>query len=717
MTQPFTDYLKALDVAGGPPDDASFQRICEALRGALASEIKQRGLWSSPPSYLGIFGWHHWLDEAATRRTGDALDELVAECYSYVFVTRLRSLRAQLRLKSNIDGLVFRNLRNFLHDVQKRHDPLGFRIYSLLCSALQRALANGRLRILSGGPKIGNATLLGWQPTSSESGQSLDLAAIVERWNDSLLPDLITARGKALAALVDEIENRLRRLPEEGIAAFRFQRLIDPFKADVRRRWAALLLEEQGETAFDGESSALRQAVRIVLPDMSLEARSSLQQLDRCVARRIETARRQRRSRDQLLRLWQFLVTFALTDEEALPSQRKLSQFLAIPRDRFRDLLRALREMITGCRGGSRDNSAEHRPDPQEAQAMHRNVDRGQLRRRTERAWRSATTGERDARRAGDRAQPGDLFVLAETAEHGIEWLVVEVADGRCLLAPADTVPLAGAGDIEIPAESPPGPLTLRCREMLWIDAERLASERRTAAVSRQHLEAARQARRELEAGTLRAPVDVREVELDPELAQWRQQLTRARVDILGSPNPDSESSSAVPRWHGLRSPLGLAAAILLVCTLLLFGRLVSELARQADLEARLEHHEASLRGAVARPLVNLPLAWLRPVGRERGEATAVEVPAAAPSLLLILQLERGEPKTARYRVEATRGRDGEVVWQANDLRDVGVSEITLLLPRSAFPIGTYRLYLMRQGQDDRVAEYELEIRGVDAPE
>lgn len=58
-----------------------------------------------------------------------ALDELAADCYIFIYVDRLRSLQAQLRVKPDIADLVHLNLRHFLLERQRQHDPLGIRLF------------------------------------------------------------------------------------------------------------------------------------------------------------------------------------------------------------------------------------------------------------------------------------------------------------------------------------------------------------------------------------------------------------------------------------------------------------------------------------------------------------------------------------------------------------------------------------------------------------
>lgn len=374
MSHNFTRYVISLSPAG-EPDVESFHRLWQSLRGVLRSEVKRRGLWESSPSYLGVYGWRRWhspppgLDLARASRavmSGDALDELVADCYVYIFIRRLRSLRTHLRRKPNIDGLVFRAMRNFLHDTQKRRDPLGFRVFTILKSALRQAVRREELRVIDGGPKISTGAIFGFRATAEPSrAAAADLEEIVRRWNDELLPELVTATGKARQAVVERLQGRVAELPAAGIEAFGFKDLIDPLKADVRARWAALFHSVEGETAFEDLDTEWVQVVRLIQPDTGVEERDSFDKLVACVAARLARHRAQRRTRGHLSSLWSFLHTFAAEAEvlavdasgpgagaalgERLPSRRQLSKALGIPRDRFTDLYATLRLLIEPC--------------------------------------------------------------------------------------------------------------------------------------------------------------------------------------------------------------------------------------------------------------------------------------------------------------------------------------------------------------------------------
>ncbi len=87
MERLFTDYVRSLDPAGEPPDPGRFEEVWRALGRVLKSEIRKRGLWDYPPSYLGVYGWARWSREepgVGGERLLEAVDELLGECYAYV---------------------------------------------------------------------------------------------------------------------------------------------------------------------------------------------------------------------------------------------------------------------------------------------------------------------------------------------------------------------------------------------------------------------------------------------------------------------------------------------------------------------------------------------------------------------------------------------------------------------------------------------------------
>jgi hypothetical protein len=378
-------------VSGGEmPDARAFARLWAALREALRAELRRRGLWGSPPSYLGVYGWQRWEEvvdrEAEPVAAGagtpaggdDALEDLAAGCYAFIFVERLRSLAAQLRVKPDVEGLVLLDVRHFLHQLQKEHDPLGYRVFTIARDAVRRALARGELVVAAGDPRLRNATLLAFGGANrADADRAAAIRLLVKRWNDELLPELVTAGGRRREEVAERLSRCLADLRRQGIASFQFQDLVDPLKRDVRSRWAALLgqagpgsgaLAEPSETGHGAgvPDSAGR-------PDLELAERAGFAALARCMAASLVRLDTDARTRAYLTTLWNFLRSRAAGAGEsdaalrrASPaaaawddggdrglSYRRLEQLLGIPRQRLPELHQTLGLLIAGCRAGA----------------------------------------------------------------------------------------------------------------------------------------------------------------------------------------------------------------------------------------------------------------------------------------------------------------------------------------------------------------------------
>ena len=346
----FTRYVRALEPRGEPGTDA-FDELWQALRGVLKWELRKRSLWTSPPSFVGIYGWESW-DEQDPARTETALDELLADCYTAIFVQRLPRLLNHLRRKPNVDGLVFLLIRNFLYDRQKHYDPLGFRVFDVLRCAVAEAAEAGELYVLGGQGEVRNESVLassaGEDPATATATESL--RPIVERWSDALLPELVTALGRARKSVVDRLRRRLFDLEAEGVRVVRFKDLADVLKADVRRRWSAVFDADGGESAVEEAGEGFSATVRLFRPADGLADADSFQKLLRCTSKMLEKIEEPARTRRYLEVLWGFLRTYAVGEgPEELPSNRKMATLLRIPRERFPRLFETLSSLVRSC--------------------------------------------------------------------------------------------------------------------------------------------------------------------------------------------------------------------------------------------------------------------------------------------------------------------------------------------------------------------------------
>ena len=348
MPSVFTAFVRSLQ-GEATPDADLFHDAWHGLRAALVGEMKKRGLWQSPPCYLGIYGWESWDSEApqgsGAGRAG-ALGELVADCYAFIFVDRLRSLKGHLQEKPDIEGLVLLNIRHFLHERQREHDPLGFRVFNLLQAAVEEAVSCGALYVLAGDRKIRNDTFLGFDPAAEPAAAPPDLEPVVLRWNDELMPALVTARTRQQAAVVRRLRELLLELPRHGIQAFRFKDLLDPLKKDARGRWAVLLGE--GETGVAGDAGQASGPA-----GGAAESRQSFEDLTRCISTSIDGMETDQRTRSHLKTLWVYLWRQhgeegpeTGRDGKRLPSYRQLGQRLRIPRERLPVLFALLRQLV-----------------------------------------------------------------------------------------------------------------------------------------------------------------------------------------------------------------------------------------------------------------------------------------------------------------------------------------------------------------------------------
>jgi hypothetical protein len=374
MTSVFTTFVRNQQGAE-TPDAELLHAAWDGLQAALGGELKRRGLWNSPPCYLGIYGYERWDAEETvgdpmshawcyTRPAQSALEELVTDCWAYIFTDRMQGLKLQLEDKGNIDGLVLRNVKNFLHERQREHDPVGFRIFERLKGALVEAVSRQALYVLGGDPRIRNNTVLGFKPAAELRLPAVELGPVVVRWNDELLPGLVTARGRQEAAVLERLEELLLELPRHGVPCFRFKDLVDPLKSDARQRWAAFLASEDTSGTVEHAPDQI-QVLRHVLPECAVETRESFDHLIRCVSAAIDRLEADPRTRGYLSTLWEYLQhrngqchpggggagePAAEETEDGLPSHRQLSQRLQIPRERIPALFAILKQLVSRYR-------------------------------------------------------------------------------------------------------------------------------------------------------------------------------------------------------------------------------------------------------------------------------------------------------------------------------------------------------------------------------
>lgn len=339
----FSELLADWPGPSAEPPVGWVERALTMLRAALVMEMRRRGLWHSPPRYLGVVGASRWPE---------GLDELVVDAYAFVFVERLSALRAQRLVRDHVDGVVLCSLRHFLHERQLDSDRLGYLAFDAVRSVIAEQLGEGKLVLLAGDASIRNDSVLAFSAeTAGEPAAAETLAELAEAWNDVLLPEVLTGHGRGRTVVTERLRRLVAELPAHGIEVFRFRDLIEPLKADLRRRWAATLEHEStAELADDRSQHIFSSLAATYRRQLDFAERQSFRKLVHCVYHQVESLGGDESMRFQLRQLWSCLHGWATGgNEERTPSQRGLAAFLGVSRERAEELLRRLREFVATC--------------------------------------------------------------------------------------------------------------------------------------------------------------------------------------------------------------------------------------------------------------------------------------------------------------------------------------------------------------------------------
>ncbi len=181
------------------------------------------------------------------------------------------------------------------------------------------------------------------------------------------------------------VGRRLRRVP--------VRELIDPFKSEVRGRWAAILAtgpgsfgtsspadagdvpgDPSGDWRGPGRAGGLEAVDPEPGPDLAFEQRDRYRALVACVLGALLRHPADERTRRSLRRVWGYLRVWAAEGGrggDRLPPDREIARRLKIPRERVPSCLATIRGLIAACQaseagapGVRRDSSRPETPRP-----------------------------------------------------------------------------------------------------------------------------------------------------------------------------------------------------------------------------------------------------------------------------------------------------------------------------------------------------------------
>ncbi len=215
-----------------------FNNLLKTIATALRERMSKRALWTSPTNYLGYPSAGNWNQDASL------FEEIVFDCYVFAIAKRFRSLRNAMQRFDNIDGLVFRNINNFLTERQRTYDPIGYAVAQNIICALEAAVELGAIIADNLNRKICNRTSFSFE--SSQMTDDPQLISKVLRNNQTWLKIRfkLVKRNKRVQQQLCEM---ICAFKEAGIKCFKFKTLVDIMKNDVRASYLSLKIDNPQE--------------------------------------------------------------------------------------------------------------------------------------------------------------------------------------------------------------------------------------------------------------------------------------------------------------------------------------------------------------------------------------------------------------------------------------------------------------------------------------
>jgi hypothetical protein len=293
------------------------------------------------------------------------------------------------------------------------------------------------------------------------------------------------------------------------------------------------------------------------------------------------------------------------------------------------------------------------------------------------------------ARRRGLPAEPGDLFVLPATSELPVEWAILERGTGGKLLAvPADSGLPAGTADVEVPADAPGGPLSLRCRFGVWLEGALFKPDLRSGVLAPETVAEALHRVRQVESGTLAGSPLGEEVDADPEYRDWIRDVPERARELAVAALPSNVRRFPV-RFGGAAHKLAAVFALAAIGLSVWNGRLLREVEQ------------------LSVPIFNAPSGEVS-LGSEVRGGTILSVPKTASHVILTLALDLSiEPQDGRLEIV---NRFGQPVWKSPIVPLTPGAEFGLVLPRKLLPYGDYRVRVYPASGTQPLAEQPLRI-------
>lgn len=285
--------------------------------------------------------------------------------------------------------------------------------------------------------------------------------------------------------------------------------------------------------------------------------------------------------------------------------------------------------------------------------------------------------------RQGQPPAPGDLFVLAATADLPVEWAILDRrTSGELLAVPVDANPLAGSADVKVEEGEPGGPLVLRCRFGVWLPGDVFDPEHRTGFLAPGTVVDALHCWRQGETGRREASPLAEEVDADPEYVDWIHDVPERARELAKAAWP-VRRKEIPPVYSRAVMAYRLAAALAMVCIGLSVWVIL--LRQKVDW--------------LSQPIVYDGAPGDVSLGSgERGNPDEVLVPPDADRVVVVVSVGDPDLEPGEGLLKIVNWKD-ETVWQREQVEISPSKILSLLLPRESFPDGKYHV-LFYWGKD-----------------
>jgi hypothetical protein len=287
-------------------------------------------------------------------------------------------------------------------------------------------------------------------------------------------------------------------------------------------------------------------------------------------------------------------------------------------------------------------------------------------------------------------AEPGGLYVLRATRDLPVEWALLDRRGGQRLAVPADTHPLAGTGDFEVRAEALAGPLILRCRFGVWLEAEAFEPGLRTGTLAPGTLAGAQVCHHRLVSGVRVSSPLAQEADVDPEYRDWVRHVLEPARTLASAASAGGRQETERSQGRAWGSVHRLAALFALVA----FGLGVWGVQ---------QHREV---GRLSAPVFDVPSEEIL-LGDESRGSTRLKIPPASHVLIDLVLHPSFASGEGRFEIVDAAGT---IVWRGPRVHLEPAGEFKLVIRRELLPDGEYRVRLVGAA-GGTLSEKAVEIR------